>query len=313
MSNFSPEKRAIELRVMADRLGFMHCGVSQAESLDDEAKKLENWLSQGYQGQMSYLENHFDLRVDPRKIVPSAKSVISLTFNYFPEAEQQEDAPKVARYAYGRDYHKVIKSKIKELWQEMNSAFGELEGRYFVDSGPVMERVWAERAGLGWRGKNTLLINPKEGSYFFLAVIITDLEITADGSMRDHCGRCRKCIDACPTDAFSQEAYVLDASKCISYLTIELKDEIPTEFEGKMDNWMFGCDICQEVCPWNRFSKTHNEPDFTARGHITEMKTKDWHDMDEFLFSKTLAGTPLIRAGYNGIRRNLKFLNSSVD
>lgn len=308
MSSLITGRRTQRIKELAKELGFLHCGISRAKRLDEEADKLEEWLANGYQGEMSYLERHFDKRVDPTKLVPGARSVITLSYNYYPDTEQVSDTPKIARYAYGRDYHKVIKKKLKLFWQSMTSEMGAIEGRYFVDSGPVMERAWAERGGLGWRGKNTLLIHPREGSYFFLAVMIVDMELEPDSAMTDHCGRCRKCIDACPTEAISDAGYVLDGSKCISYLTIELKSDIPEPFREHMEDWMFGCDICQEVCPWNRFSKPHSEPDFTAREHVTDMTLEDWMDLSELTFERKLSGTPLMRAGYSGIQRNLRFL-----
>ncbi len=309
MHNHAHIKRSQEIKTIATELGFSTCGIARAEKLDDEARKLEEWLRRDYHGQMSYMANHFDLRIDPTKLVPGAKTVICLSYNYYPTSDECEDGPKVARYAYGRDYHKVIKRKLKTFWSRLQGTYGEIDGRYFVDSGPVMERVWAERAGLGWRGKNTLLIHPKQGSYYFLAVIISDLDASPDDPIRDHCGTCRRCIDACPTGAFSDDGYILDASKCISYLTIELKSEIPDEFRGKMEDWVFGCDICQEVCPWNRFAEPHQEQDFEPRRHVTGMSREDWRSMDELSFEQTLAGTPLMRAGFQKIRDNLNFLD----
>jgi len=302
------------IKEQAADLGFQDCGISRAERLDEEAHQLEEWLNRGYQGKMSYLERYFDMRVDPTRLVPGAKSVISLSYNYFPEQDiQRDDAPKIARYAYGRDYHKVLKKRLRDLWNRMTDKYGDISGRYFVDSGPVLERAWAERAGVGWRAKNTLLIHPRQGSYFFLAVIICDLDLVADEPLTDHCGRCRRCIDACPTGALSEEANILDASKCISYLTIELKEDIPQEFSRQMEDWMFGCDICQEVCPWNRFASPHSESDFIPREHVTEMSADDWRDLKEMNFEKIAAGTPLMRAGYKGIQRNLDFVRPHED
>ncbi len=302
------------IKQQAADLGFQDCGISRAERLDQEARHLEEWLHRGHHGHMSYMERYFDKRVDPSRLVPGAKSVISLSYNYFPEEQaQREDAPKIARYAYGRDYHKVLKTRLRDLWNRLTEEYGEISGRYFVDSGPVLERAWAERGGIGWRGKNTLLIHPRQGSYFFLAVIICDLDLVADEPLTDHCGRCRRCIDACPTGALSESANILDASKCISYLTIELREDIPREFSDKMEDWMYGCDICQEVCPWNRFATPHTEPDFAPRKHVTEMSADDWHDLEEMNFEQIAAGTALMRAGYEGIRRNLNFVRPRED
>ena len=241
-------------------MGFFLCTVAKAEFMTEEAMRLEQWLNQNYQGEMSYLNNHFDKRVDPTLLVPGAKSVISLAYNYYNEEKQSNpDAPQLAMYAYGKDYHKIVKKKLLQLFDWMKEAFGEVDGRVFVDSAPVLERDWARRSGLGWVGKNTLLIHPRIGSWFFLAEIISDLEMEYDAPMSDYCGTCTRCIDACPTDAISPAGYIMDGSKCISYLTIELKNKLPAEYKDKMENWMFGCDICQQVCPWNRFAEPHQE------------------------------------------------------
>lgn len=293
----------------AKRHGFAFVGIARAEKMEAEAHRLEQWLSHGYHGKMSYMENHFELRTDPAKLVPGAKSVISVMYNYYSEKTQTDpDAPKIAMYAYGEDYHRVIRKKLKQLLADIRAEFGEVNGRCFVDSGPVMERDWAKRAGLGWIGKNTLLIHPKAGSYFFLAEIICDLELEPDTPIDDHCGTCTRCIDACPTDAIHPEGYVMDGSKCISYLTIELREAIPTEFKDKMENNMFGCDICQLVCPWNRFSTPHQEPAFEPKEDLLKMSEQDWHEITEEVFDKRFGHSALKRTKYAGLRRNLEFL-----
>ena len=289
--------------------GFMDVGIAQADFLEEEAQRLRVWLDKGYHGKLSYMENHFDKRTDPRKLVENAKSVICFSYNYFPEKELPSDNPKIARYAYGRDYHKVVKKKMKDLFREMNEALGEVNGRYFVDSAPVMEREWATRAGLGWVGKNTLIINPKKGSYFFLAEMIVDIDLAYDQPISDYCGTCTRCIDACPTDAITEKGFELDASKCISYATIELKDEkLPELFEGKMEDWAFGCDICQEVCPWNKFSTPHHEPDFLPHDKLMSLTRADWGSMTETQFDEIFEGTPVKRTGYSGLKRNVEGL-----
>lgn len=345
-ANFS--HRTSWIKQAAARHGFMGAGISKAQPLDEEARRLEQWLNQGYHAEMAYMANHFDLRTDPAKLVPGAKSVISLMYNYYPAESSlpqerqtemnplaipdggqmpedetmtfpkspsstdhshltQDDVPYlISRYAYGEDYHHVVRRKLKALLREMKSEFGDFQARVFVDSGPVMERDWAKRSGLGWIGKNTLLIDPRRGSYFFLAEIILDLEFDYDSPIRDHCGTCTRCIKACPTEAISPLGYILDASKCISYLTIELKTEIPESFRGKMEGWIFGCDICQEVCPWNRFSVPHQEPAFERNEPSREMKNKDWQELTAELFDLVFSKTPVKRAGYAGIMRNIR-------
>jgi epoxyqueuosine reductase len=303
----SPADKSRYIKIQAQELGFMFCGISKARRLDEEAANLDAWLNKGYQGKMQYLEKHFDMRLDPRLLVPGAKSVISLAFNYYPAQTQSEDAPKIARYAYGRDYHKVLKKKMNMLFGRMQEAFGEIQGRVFVDSAPLLERKWAELSGLGWIGKNGLLLNKKAGSYFFLAEIISDLELEADGPLKDYCGTCTACIDACPTGAILDHK-TLDASKCISYLTIELKDAIPNSFKDQMQNWMFGCDICQEVCPWNRFSKPHKEPEFETHPDFVGMNLRDWEEITEEVFQKLFGNSALKRTGYKGLKRNIRFL-----
>ncbi|MEM9918845.1 MAG: tRNA epoxyqueuosine(34) reductase QueG [Bacteroidota bacterium] len=297
------------IREKAYELGFEFVGMAKAEQMTEEARRLEAWLEQGMHGKMAYMENHFDKRIDPTKLVPGAKSVISLMYNYYPEQTPSDaEAPKLARYAYGKDYHFVLKHKLKELIQYIELEIGAVEGRCFVDSAPVLERDWAKRAGVGWIGKNTLLIHPKAGSYFFLAELIIDLELVYDQPMKDYCGRCRRCIDACPTDAISNEGYILDGSKCISYFTIELKDEIPQSYKGKFENWMFGCDICQEVCPWNRFSKAHREPAFEPHPDLLEMQKGEWEELTEEVFRKLFRKSAVKRTKYKGLMRNLAFL-----
>lgn len=307
MKNWELKERALWLKTEAQQLGFSFCGISAAEKLEQEAPRLEAWLAQGHHGLMSYMENHFDLRLDPRLLVPGAKSVVSLMYNYHSkEKPEHKDSPKVASYAYGRDYHKVIRKKLEELMRRLEKQYGAIAGRVFVDSAPVMERQWATKSGLGWTGKHTLLINKNQGSYFFLAELIVDLAFEYDGPIKDYCGTCTACIDACPTEAI--KPYHLEAEKCISYLTIELKESIPQEFHGKMGNWVFGCDVCQEVCPWNRFSKPHSEKDFLPRGQFLTWNKKQWLEMDEALFDATFQGTPLRRAGLNKLKDTLKVL-----
>jgi len=293
-------------------LGFSAIGISRAEHMVEEAQRLEHWLSQGYHGQMSYMDNHFDKRVDPTKLVPGAKSVISLMYNYYnPTMQQDVDAPKISMYAYGHDYHKVVKDQLYEMIHRMREKIGQIKGRCFVDSAPVMERDWARRSGLGWIGKHTLLLSKQKGSYFFLAELIIDIDLEYDHPVADHCGQCTKCIDACPTDAISQEGYILDASKCISYLTIELRDAIPTEFRPHMEGWVFGCDICQNVCPWNRFSVSHKEPAFEPKDKMLTMKRGDWIELTADVFGQLFAGTAVERTKFSGLRRNIDFITES--
>ncbi len=297
------------IKSKAAELGFFHCGFSKADFLEEEAPRLESWLKQNFQGKMSYMENHFDKRLDPRLLVEGANTVISLVLNYFPtETQRDEEAPKISKYAYGEDYHFVIKDKLKELIRFIQEEIGEVNGRAFVDSAPVMDKVWAKKSGLGWIGKNSNLINTKEGSFFFIAELITDLQIEPDGPIKDYCGTCTRCIDACPTEAIVKP-YVVDGSKCISYLTIELKDEIiPKEFSGKMDNWMFGCDVCQDVCPWNRFSKVTNEQRFQPAFSLLDLTKSDWENLEEETFQNLFKNSAVKRTKFNGLRRNIKFL-----
>ncbi len=298
-----------QIRTEAHRLGFDFVGFARAEQLDEPARRLEAWLRQGGHGQMAYMERYFDLRIDPTKLVPGAKTVICLAFNYHNPAQQTDpEAPKISQYAYGEDYHHVVREKLKELLAYMQAQFGDIDGRCFVDSAPVMEREWAHRAGLGWNGKHTLTIHPRRGSYFFLAEIICDLALPYDEPMRDHCGTCRRCIDACPTEAIAPEGYWLDASKCISYLTIELREALPAAFQDKMDNWMFGCDVCQAVCPWNRFAQRHEEPAFEPHDDLLRMTKRDWEEITEEAFGKIFKKSAVKRAKFEGLKRNIGFL-----
>ncbi len=297
------------LKKIAERHGFDHVAIARAEFMEDEARKLEAWLNQDYHGTMSYMANHFDKRVDPTKLVNGAKSVVSLMYNYYPEENPHEqNTLKMAKYAYGKDYHQIIKSKLFGLLDDLRSNFGSIEGRCFVDSAPVLERDWAKRAGLGWIGKNTLLLNKKKGSYFFLAELIIDLELDYDSPISDHCGTCTRCIDACPTEAISEDGYILDSSKCISYLTIELKEAIPQEFKNRMEGWIFGCDICQDVCPWNRFSQQHQEPAFVMNDELRTFKDADWTEITDEVFRKVFKESAVKRTKYSGLKRNIDFI-----
>ena len=293
----------------AKTLGFDFCGIATAMPLQEEAKRLEQWLLKGLHGNMQYMENYFDLRIDPTKLVPGAKSVITLLKNYYPSAAQTPGAPKISKYAYGKDYHEVIRAQLKEFLELIRINIGDVHGRGFVDSAPVLERTWAQRSGLGWIGKNGNLINKQSGSFYFIATLITDLALTPDDPFaKDFCGTCTKCIDACPTDAILPDK-TINGSQCISYFTIELKDMlIPQEMKGKFDNWMFGCDTCQDVCPWNRFSKPHNEVGFTPIPELLNLSTTEWEAMTEEQFKKTFKGSPMERARFKGIQRNIKFL-----
>ena len=296
----------------AKKLGFLFCGIAKAEFLEEEAPRLETWLKNGMHGEMRYMENHFDKRLDPRLLVENARSVISLGLNYYTgQIQSDPSAPKISKYAYGADYHQVIKSKLKQLLDVINEKIGEVNGRAFVDSAPVLDKAWAKRSGLGWIGKNTNLINTKKGSFFFLAELIVDLELEYDvPGTADHCGTCTRCIDACPTEAIVAP-YVVDGSRCISYLTIELKEQLPAEFKGKMDNWMFGCDVCQDVCPWNRFSVLNREPAFEPHPDLLQMSKSDWQDISEDLFQKVFKNSAVKRTKYSGLKRNIDFLGNS--
>ena len=290
-------------------LGFQFCGFSKAGFLEEEAPRLENWLNQNMHGQMGYMANHFDKRLDPRLLVDGAKTVVSLLFNYFPEKEiSREDNYKISKYAYGADYHIVIKEKLKVLLDFIREQAGDINGRAFVDSAPVMDKVWAKRSGLGWTGKHSNLINRQTGSFFFIAELILDLELEYDSPIKDYCGSCTRCIDACPTDAIIAP-YVVDGSKCISYFTIELKEQIPEEVKGKFEDWVFGCDICQDVCPWNRFSKPHQEPAFEPVDRLQEMRKKDWEEVTEEVFKVVFKNSAVKRAKFDGLKRNIKFVS----
>ncbi len=292
----------------AKRLGFLNCGIAKAAFLETEAPRLEAWLNNGYQGSMAYMENHFDKRLDPRLLVDDAKSIVSLSFNYYPSQFQNSESYKISKYAYGQDYHHVIKSKLRALLASIQDEIGAVNGRCFVDSAPVLERAWAERAGLGWNGKHSLLIEKQKGSFFFLAELIIDLELEYDTPTKtDHCGECTRCIDACPTEAILPNN-VIDSNKCISHLTIELKDSIPNQFKNDMENWMFGCDICQDVCPWTRFSKPHNEPLFAPKEALLNFNKKDWEEITEETFGKIFQKSAVKRTKYSGLKRNIAFL-----
>lgn len=304
-------KYALWIKTEAKRLGFNSIGISKAGFLEDEAPRMESYLQSGYQGKMAYLENHFDKRLDPTKLVEGAKSVISLSWNYFSEDVQPKDAPKLSRYAYGKDYHVVLKEKLFTLLAFIQERIGEVQGRVFTDSAPVMERAWAVRSGLGWIGKNGLLILPQQGSYFFLSEIILDLDLEPDNPIGSYCGNCRRCIDACPTQAIT-EARVLNASRCISYLTIELKDTIPAEFHSKLSERMFGCDICQEVCPWNRFSIIHHTSAFMPDKQLPEMKADDWYELTAESFKNLFKESPVQRAGFSKLKDTLQILQKNV-
>lgn len=291
----------------AKRLGFLSCGISKAGFLEEEAPRLEKWLKDGRHGQMQYMENYFDKRLDPTLLVDDAKSVVSLLLNYYPEKSQTEDTYKISKYAYGQDYHFVIKEKLKELLHSIQEEIGEVGGRAFVDSAPVLDKAWAAKSGLGWIGKNTNLLSKQVGSFFFIAELIIDLNLEYDGVTSDHCGSCTACIDACPTQAII-EPYVVDGSKCISYFTIELKDNIPAEMRGKFDDWAFGCDVCQDVCPWNRFSKPHREPLFNPHPDLLSMTKKDWEEITEDTFRAVFKNSAVKRTKFEGLKRNINFL-----
>ena len=330
-----PSDRSSIIKQRAHDLGFIACGIARAEFLEEEAPRLEQWLREKRHGEMDWMANHFDLRMDPRKLVPGAKTVISLAYNYFTEPKQQDlDAPKLSTYAYGRDYHKVVRKRLKPLMEFIVKEFGDVAMRAFVDSGPVMEKAWAQRAGVGWIGKHTnVILKPRSssgsssppsgelegasgelegaGSCFFLCEIILDLELSPDPPATDHCGTCRRCIDACPTDAIIKP-YVVDGSKCISYFTIELEGAIPEAVSGKFDNWAFGCDICQQVCPWNRFGKPHAEPEFIPKPELLGLSADDWKGMTEVAFDRIFEGSAVKRTKFEGLKRNLRFLGGPI-
>ena len=293
----------------AKRLGFISCGISKAEFLEDEAPRLEKWLKSNMHGEMKYMENYFDKRLDPTKLVEGAKSIVSLAYNYYPNNFQKESVPKISKYAYGKDYHYVIKEKLKQLLSFIKEEIGDVYGRVFVDSAPILEKAWAAKSGIGWVGKNSNLITKQVGSYYFLAELIIDLDLDYDTIETDHCGECTACIDACPTEAIV-EPYVVDGSKCISYFTIELKDNIPNEFKGKFNDWIFGCDVCQDVCPWNKFSKPHKEPLFNISSEIMNLSKNQWQEITEETFNKIFKNSALKRAGYKGLKRNLNYIKA---
>lgn len=301
------EKYTQLIKAEAQRLGFLSCGISKAGFLQEEAPRLENWLNNQMNGQMSYMENHFDKRLNPTLLVDGAKSVISLLLNYYPSELQNENSYKISKYAYGQDYHHVIKQKLKELLYFIETEIGEVSGRAFVDSAPVLDKAWAAKSGLGWVGKNSNLITQKVGSFYFIAELIIDLELEYDSPTTDHCGSCTACLDACPTEAIVA-SYVVDGSKCISYFTIELKDNLPQEMKGKFNDWMFGCDVCQDVCPWNRFSKPHNEPLFEANSDILNFSKSDWEEITVDVFQKVFKNSAVKRTKYEGLLRNINFL-----
>ncbi len=304
------EKYTQKIKQEAKRLGFLSCGVSKADFLETEAPRFEKWLRNGMHGQMNYMVNHFDKRLDPRLLVDGAKSVVSLLLNYYPHELQNSDSYKISKYAYGEDYHFVIKDKLKSLLQFIQGEIGEVNGRVFVDSAPVLDKAWAAKSGLGWVGKNSNLITQKTGSFYFIAELIVDLELEYDTPTTDHCGTCTACIDACPTEAIVQP-YVVDGSKCISYLTIELKEAIPNNFKGQLDDWMFGCDVCQDVCPWNRFAKPHNEPAFEPNSEILNYTKKEWQEITQDVFSKVFKNSAVKRTKYSGILRNIHYLKDT--
>ncbi|PIB33708.1 tRNA epoxyqueuosine(34) reductase QueG [Gaetbulibacter sp. 5U11] len=301
-------KYTTQIKAEAKRLGFLSCGISKAGFLEKEAPRLENWLNKNMHGQMSYMQNHFDKRLDPTKLVEDSKSVISLLLNYYPsEVQKDTKAPKLSKYAYGQDYHFVIKEKLKELTHYIQQEIGDVSGRAFVDSAPVLDKAWAAKSGLGWIGKHSNLLTQQVGSFYFIAELIIDLDLEYDSIVTDHCGTCTACIDACPTQAIT-EPYVVDGSKCISYFTIELKEQLPTTMKGKFDHWMFGCDVCQDVCPWNKFSKPHSEPLFNPHPDLLDMTKKDWEEITEEVFKNLFKKSAVKRTKFSGLKRNIDFL-----
>lgn len=305
--DMNKERYSRWIKEKARELGFSYCGISKASFLEEEAPRLESWLKRNMHGSMTYMENHFDKRLDPRLLVPGARSVVSLLLNYYPEEKQIEDSFKISKYAYGEDYHFVIKDKLKSLLSGIQDEIGEVEGRVFVDSAPVLDKAWAARSGLGWIGKNNNLIRKGKGSFFFIAELIIDLDLEYDAPTTDHCGSCTACIDACPTQAI-ESPYIVNGSKCISYLTIELKDAIPDEFTGKLDDWMYGCDVCQDVCPWNRFSKPHSEPLFQPKSSLIDYDKQQWKDLTNELFNDIFRKSAVKRTKFTGLMRNIAFL-----
>lgn len=295
------------IKTEAQRLGFLSCGISKAGFLEEEAPRLEAWLNKNMNGEMKYMENHFDKRLDPTLLVPGAKSVVSLLLNYFPEQTQEKDSYKISKYAYGTDYHLVIKDKLKHLLHFIEEQIGDVHGRAFVDSAPVLDKAWAAKSGLGWMGKHSNLLTKQVGSFYFIAELIIDLDLEYDNPVTDHCGSCTACIDACPTQAIV-DPYVVDGSKCISYFTIELKNEIPRDVKNQFDDWIFGCDVCQDVCPWNRFSKPHREPLFNPQPELLEMSKKDWQEITQEIFGKIFQKSAVKRTKFEGLKRNITFL-----
>lgn len=305
----SSEKYTQLIKSEARRLGFLSCGISKAEFLEEDAPRLETWLNQNMHGEMSYMENYFDKRLDPTKLVPDSKSVISLLLNYYPSETQNESSYKISKYAYGTDYHFVIKDKLKQLLHLIETEIGQVHGRAFVDSAPVLDKAWAVKSGLGWMGKHTNVLTKQVGSFYFIAELIVDLELDYDTPVTDHCGACTACIDACPTAAIV-EPYKVDGSKCISYFTIELKNAIPAEVRGKFDDWIFGCDVCQDVCPWNRFSESHQQPLFDPNPQLLDMTKKDWQEITEEVFQNLFQKSAVKRTKFSGLKRNIDFLKS---
>lgn len=304
-----PQKYSALIKAKAQKFGFQNCGISKAGFLEEDARPLENWLQNHYHGQMQYMENYFDKRLDPTLLVEGSKSVISLSYNYFPEENiSGSDTFKISKYAYGQDYHEIIKAILEEMVAELKEEIGDFHCRVFTDSAPVLERSWARKSGIGWVGKNANLITKQSGSFYFLAEIICDLDLSEDEPTTDHCGTCRKCIDACPTDAIISEK-IIDGSKCISYATIELKNEIPESFSNKMEDWMFGCDICQDVCPWNRFSVPHQQEKFKPNHLLKSYTKKDWQELSQELFSEIFRKSPVKRTKFAGLKRNISFLS----
>ncbi len=305
------QKLTYLIKQKALELGFSSVGIARAGFLEEEAPRFEKWLKNGYHGKMTYMENHFDKRLDPTLLVPGAKTIIMLSYNYYPEKKQTQNTYKIAKYAYGKDYHFILKDKLKELYAYISSIAGTIEGRIFTDSAPVMERAWARKAGLGWEGKHSLIIQKNKGSFFFLAEIIFDLELEYDSPfVTDHCGKCTKCVDACPTEAILPDK-MINASRCISYFTIELKDELPPEMKGKFEDWMFGCDVCQDVCPWNKFSLPHKEDFFTPHPDLLQMTKQDWEEITEEIFRDLFKKSAVKRTKYSGLKRNINFLKES--
>ena len=304
-----PQKYSALIKAKAQKFGFQNCGISKAGFLEEDARPLENWLQNHYHGQMQYMENYFDKRLDPTLLVEGSKSVISLSYNYFPEENiSGSDTFKISKYAYGQDYHEIIKAILEEMVAELKEEIGDFHCRVFTDSAPVLERSWARKSGIGWVGKNANLITKQSGSFYFLAEIICDLDLSEDEPTTDHCGTCRKCIDACPTEAIVSEK-IIDGSKCISYATIELKNEIPESFSNNMENWMFGCDICQDVCPWNRFSVPHHQEKFKPNHLLKSYTKKDWQELSQELFSEIFRKSPVKRTKFAGLKRNISFLS----